>query len=173
MHQPLQYYAHSVNYMRIFMRCSTMPNTYDEQQQRREHLQDLLTSGAARTQQAIVDALRSAGISATQSSVSRDLRDMGAVKTSSGYALPNASLAAASAWDDVGSLVRGMQPAGANLLVIRTGAGAAQRVALALDRSSWPEIVGNIGGDDTVFVATESLAGQKRLVARLNSILDH
>ena len=64
-----------------------------------------------------------------------------------------------------------MQAAGPNLLVIRTGVGAAQRVALALDRSGWPEIVGNIGGDDTVFVATGSLQQQKRLLARLNTTL--
>jgi transcriptional regulator of arginine metabolism len=97
---------------------------------------------------------------------------MGAVKTAKGYALPEVDAKTPGAWAGVGGLVRGMQPAGSHLLVIRTGAGAAQRVALALDRSGWPEIVGNIGGDDTVFVATETLAGQKRLVARLNSMLD-
>jgi transcriptional regulator of arginine metabolism len=52
-------------------------------------------------------------------------------------------------------------------LVIRTAIGAAQRVALALDRSDWPEMVGNIGGDDTVFVATESALAQKKLIARI------
>lgn len=149
-----------------------MPNAHDEQQQRRELLQKLLQSGIARTQQALVDELEEQGVHATQSSVSRDLRDMGAVKTAQGYSLPDVEAKAVGAWTDVGGLVRSMQPAGSNLLVIRTGTGAAQRVALALDRSGWPEIVGNIGGDDTVFVATETLAGQKRLVARLNSMLD-
>ena len=57
---------------------------------------------------------------------------------------------------DIAPLLRKISPAGPNLLVIRTAIGAAQRVALALDRSDWPEMVGNIGGDDTVFVATES-----------------
>ena len=146
-----------------------MPNAQLERQQRREQLQDLLQSGIARTQQALVDELKLLGISATQSSVSRDLKDLGAVKTATGYALPADAVAHDEAWLDVGDLVRGMQPAGPNLLVIRTGAGAAQRVALALDRSGWPEMVGNIGGDDTVFVATATLAQQKRLVTRLNA----
>ncbi len=146
-----------------------MPNTLMERQQRREQLQDLLQSGIARTQQALVDELKQLGISATQSSVSRDLKDLGAIKTAAGYALPAEPGASDAAWLDVGSLIRGMQPAGPNLLVIRTGAGAAQRVALALDRSGWPEMVGNIGGDDTVFVATATLAQQKRLIARLNA----
>ena len=64
-----------------------------------------------------------------------------------------------------------MRPAGPNLLVIRTGIGAAQRVALALDRCDWPEMVGNIGGDDTVFVATETAAKQKQLIIRIERAL--
>jgi transcriptional regulator of arginine metabolism len=150
-----------------------MPNAQVERQQRQEQLHSLLRSGIARTQQALVDELKLLGISATQSSVSRDLKELGAVKTASGYTLPAASVASDEAWPDVGGLVRGMQAAGPNLLVIRTGAGAAQRVALALDRSGWPEMVGNIGGDDTVFVATATLAQQKRLIARLDAAFGH
>ena len=60
-----------------------------------------------------------------------------------------------------------MHPAGPNLLVIKTAIGAAQRVALAFDRCDWPEVVGNIGGDDTVFVATDSGTSQKNLLARI------
>ena len=48
-----------------------------------------------------------------------------------------------------------------------TAIGAAQRVALALDRSGWPEIVGTISGDDTIFVATRSAGDQKTLLNRL------
>jgi transcriptional regulator of arginine metabolism len=59
-------------------------------------------------------------------------------------------------------------PAGPNLLVIKTAIGAAQRVALALDRCDWPEIVGNVGGDDTVFTATSSSAGQRNLLSRID-----
>jgi transcriptional regulator of arginine metabolism len=68
---------------------------------------------------------------------------------------------------DIAMLLRKISPAGPNLLVIRTAIGAAQRVALALDRSDWPEMVGNIGGDDTVFVATESALAQRKLIARI------
>ena len=148
-----------------------MPNNHTERQKRRDQLYSLLKSGVARTQQDLVAELNELGITATQSSVSRDLRDLGAIKTASGYALPAANDAGDAAMQEVGGLVRSMQAAGPNLLVIRTGVGAAQRVALALDRSGWPEIVGNIGGDDTVFVATGSLQQQKRLLARLNTTL--
>ena len=103
----------------------------------------------------------------TQSSVSRDLRDLGAVKTADGYTLPAAAHDADRELDAVAPLLRDTKSAGPNLLVIRTAIGAAQRVALALDRSGWPEMVGNIGGDDTVFVATTGSAGQKTLMARI------
>ena len=75
--------------------------------------------------------------------------------------------AAAELPDFVVELLRGMQPAGPNLLVIRTAIGAAQRVALALDRCGWSEIVGTVAGDDTVFTATANGRHQRQLLSRL------
>lgn len=144
-----------------------MPNPRQDVNERREHLHDLLKSGAVHTQQALVEELRAQGISATQSSVSRDLKELGAIKTRDGYALPAANDDGDDEVSSVADLVRQLRAAGPNMLVIITGAGAAQRVALALDRTGWPDIVGSIGGDDTVFVATPSLVAQKHLTARL------
>ena len=144
-----------------------MPNSITEQSERRDAIRRLLQLGPAQTQQSLVDALLVDGLVATQSSVSRDLRELGAIKTPRGYELPEESESADQQMVDVAGLLRRMSPAGPNLLVIRTAIGAAQRVALALDRADWPEMVGNIGGDDTVFVATESASAQKHLIARI------
>lgn len=144
-----------------------MPDTTHQQSQRRDAIRQLLKSGPAETQQTLVDALTAAGYIATQSSVSRDLQELGAIKTGSGYELPDGNHADVDQLAAVAQLMRGMQPAGPNLLVVRTAIGAAQRVALAFDRCGWTEIIGNIGGDDTVFVATESLAAQKRLISKI------
>lgn len=144
-----------------------MPNSAEEQSQRRTAIRELLLEGPAATQQLLVEALREQGHVATQSSVSRDLRELGAIKTSSGYELPGADQTGEKQLADVATLLREISPAGPNLLVIRTAIGAAQRVALALDRSAWPEMIGNIGGDDTVFVATETFVAQKNLIARI------
>ena len=141
-----------------------MPNLNDEQQLRRDVIRQLLADGPVETQQVLVKALLARGLSATQSSISRDLRDLGAVKTSRGYALPARDF-------DGDDEVRQVTPAGANLLVIKTAIGAAQRVALAFDRCEWPEIVGNIGGDDTVFVATRNASSQKHLISRIERTL--
>lgn len=149
-----------------------MPHAVRDQAERREELYGLLKAGAVTTQRAIVAALRARGIAATQSSVSRDLREIGAVKTAQGYVLPDEDTTGhADEFATVAGLVRELKAAGANLLVIRTGIGAAQRVALALDRVAWPEVVGCIGGDDTVFVATAGLAAQKRLLNRIEQSL--
>ena len=144
-----------------------MPNSTQEQAQRRDVIRELLLAAPADTQQALVDELTARGLHATQSSVSRDLKDLGAVKTARGYELLRPGDESTDAFGGVAEFIRAVLPAGSNLVVVRTAIGAAQRVALALDRSGWPEMVGNIGGDDTVFVAVDSAAAQKTLMARI------
>jgi transcriptional regulator of arginine metabolism len=53
--------------------------------------------------------------------------------------------------------------------VLRTTTGAAQSVALAIDKAHWPEIVGTIAGDDTIFIATDGARAQRKLRDRLRS----
>ena len=140
---------------------------YQIQQERQAAIRAILESGPQATQQSLVDQLVARGFEATQSSVSRDLKDIGAVKTGAGYQLASGEPGGDDEIASVAELLRGMEPAGPNLLVIRTAIGAAQRVALALDRSGWAEIVGNIGGDDTVFTATATAAAQRSLINRI------
>lgn len=144
-----------------------MPPTNEDQLQRRAAIRELLREGPATTQASLVSALEALGHVATQSSVSRDLREMGAIKTAHGYELPSANDTGDDRVAAVADLLRSTTPAGSNLLVILTATGAAQRVALAFDRSGWPGIVGTLAGDDTIFVATESAHAQKNLVSRI------
>lgn len=149
------------------MTNTSMPPTTEDQIQRRAAIRELLGKGPAETQASLVTALQDLGHVATQSSVSRDLREIGAIKTARGYELPLADESADDQVAAVAEMLRSITPAGSNLLVIRTGVGAAQRVGLALDRCGWPGMVGTIAGDDTVFVATESAHAQKNLIARI------
>jgi len=144
-----------------------MPPTTEDQTQRRAAIRDLLLQGPAETQASLVSALQDLGHIATQSSVSRDLREIGAIKTNKGYELRTADASGDEQVAAVANLLRSMTPAGSNLLVIRTGIGAAQRVALAFDRCGWPGMIGTIAGDDTIFVATESAHAQKNLITRI------
>ncbi len=143
-----------------------MPNSPEIQSERQKAIRQILETGPAATQRSLVDALIARGFDATQSSVSRDLRELGASKTVNGYELPGEE-----SFDNeiakVSGLLREVETAGPNLLVIKTAIGAAQRVALALDRSGWPEMVGNVGGDDTILVATKNASGQRSLLKKI------
>ena len=137
------------------------------QQVRRDAIREILETEAVQNQESLRVALEARGFAATQSSVSRDLKELSAVKTARGYELPAAAEATTQA--DVEALLRGLTPAGPNLLVIKTAIGAAQQVALALDESGWSDVVGTVAGDDTVFAATPGAMAQRRLMSRIAS----
>ena len=72
--------------------------------------------------------------------------------------------------EKVTAFVRDIRHAGACLTIIQTATGSAQGVALAIDRAAWPEVAGTLSGDDTVFIATDGAAAQRRLGARLREV---
>jgi transcriptional regulator of arginine metabolism len=146
--------------------------TAEQQHARRLAIARLLDEREISRQSELVELLRAAGFQATQSSVSRDLKDLGAAKLKDGYSLPEHSeLRNGESLREVADLVRDIRSAGANLLVVTTAVGAAQRVAVTLDRIGWPEVVGTLSGDDTIFIATSNAAQQRRLRARLRQSL--
>ena len=137
-------------------------------QDRRDAILRILGSGVVRRQNELTQLLRKRGYAVTQSSVSRDLRELGVLKASGRYLAPPAETAHANgSFGALAQFVRSARPAGASLTVIRTSTGAAQSVAVALDKAAWPEVVGTISGDDTIFVATTDGRAQQRLLARL------
>ncbi len=138
--------------------------------QRRDAIVRILRMGAVGRQAELVELLHREGFDATQSSVSRDLRELGVVKGADRYLLPAAEDALTpSHFEDVRSFMKGYRAAGPTLTVLRTTTGAAQSVAIAIDKAHWPEIVGTIAGDDTIFIATESMRAQRRLHDHLRS----
>ena len=62
--------------------------------------------------------------------------------------------------------------AGDSLIVLHTPPGEANRVGVALDRLAWPETLGNISGDDTIFLATKDLPAQRRILRRLGGLVN-
>ena len=151
-----------------------MPSATLEQNERRRAIARLLAEHVVNRQAELVELLRAEGYLATQSSVSRDLRDLGAAKLKDGYSLPkpaDASDEESQSLSVVAEFVRDIRSAGPNLLVIITAIGAAQRVAVTLDGIGWPEIVGTVSGDDTIFVATIGASEQRRLRGRLRQHL--
>jgi transcriptional regulator of arginine metabolism len=139
--------------------------------QRREIIRRIIRRSRVGRQADLVRLLGEAGHSATQSSVSRDLRGLGVAKRGDRYVLPEESGPVVGDFSKVAAFVRSARPAGPNMTVIRTTIAAAQSVAIVIDRMEWPEVVGTLSGDDTIFVATAGASGQRRLLARLHDKL--
>ncbi len=110
----------------------------------------------------------------TQATLSRDIHELGLVKTADGYAVaqgdPQGEVALPPAMRLVREFVTEVREA-QNLLVIRTAAGSAQPVAAALDAEGWPEIVGTVGGDDTILVIAPNRRSAHKLAFRIKGML--
>jgi transcriptional regulator of arginine metabolism len=142
-----------------------------QQIERQAAIVRLLREGLVRRQEDLVRLLKKEGHDVTQSSVSRDLRDLHVSKAGGRYVLPPEDLSRANG--DFGTLtqfVRGLKRAGPSITILRTTIGAAQSVAVAIDKAEWPEVAGTISGDDTIFIATANARAQDELVSRLQAI---
>ncbi|HEY3730400.1 MAG TPA: hypothetical protein VGL28_03970 [Steroidobacteraceae bacterium] len=142
-----------------------------QQLERRTAILRILRGGVVHRQSDLAQLLRRDGFEVTQSSVSRDLRELGVLKASGRYLVPPDEISRANG--DFGALsqfVRAVKPAGSSLTIVKTSIGAAGSVAVAVDKAEWPEVVGTVSGDDTIFIATTDARGQRRLLERLNLV---
>ena len=145
-----------------------LPDT--QQFDRRNAIVRLLRNGLVHKQGDLVHMLQRDGYAVTQSSISRDLRDLGVLKAGGRYVMPPDEITRANGdFDALAQFVRQILPAGNCLTVVKTTIGAAGSVAVAIDKAEWPEVVGTISGDDTIFVATNGEPAQVQLIARLRS----
>ncbi len=121
---------------------------------------------AVHSQTELAELLAAEGIQVTQATLSRDLEELGAVKVSGAYLIPedgkrplrDAEHAPARLVRLLRELLTGVDASG-NLVVLRTPPGAAQFLASALDRSGLPDVVGTIAGDDTILVVAREPGG--------------
>jgi transcriptional regulator of arginine metabolism len=108
----------------------------------------------------------SQGIDTTQVTLSRDIRDLGLLKTPDGYRQVEAATPAPDVESTASELLLDVRIA-QNLIVLRTSPGNANALAVALDQADWPEIVGTIAGDDTILIVTPDNAAADRLRRKL------
>ena len=136
--------------------------------QRQHRITRLLETEAVASQSHLVDLLAAQGVEATQTTVSRDLEELGAVKVrlpggDTAYALPELPSQQVAPEDHLrrvlGEWVVEADHSG-NLIVLRTPPGSAHVVGSALDRSGFAGVIGTVAGDDTVLVvASEEAVG--------------
>lgn len=150
------------------------PRTFMHQQahpaERHAAILRILKNDMVHGQADLVRLLKKEGHAVTQSSVSRDLRDLKVFRVSGRYVPPPDEIARVdNDFSALARFVREIRRAGPSLTVIKTSIGAAQSVAVAIDRAQWPEAVGTLSGDDTIFIATVGARTQSRLIARLRA----
>jgi transcriptional regulator of arginine metabolism len=125
-----------------------------KKEQRQQKLLSLINAKPFSTQAELRDSLERAGVPATQSSLSRDMEEMGIVKHRGHYTVPRSNGAAARG-------LLSLDLAGDNLVVVRTEPGMASAVAVKIDGAAILEIVGTLAGEDTIFVAVRDQKAQR------------
>lgn len=127
---------------------------------RQKKILSLIHAKSVSTQGELRNLLEQAGLSATQSSVSRDLEELGVVKHQGRYTIPRSN----------GAFARGLLSldlSGDNLVVARTEPGLASAVAVEIDAASIREIVGTLAGEDTIFIAVNDAKTQRAAMKQI------
>jgi transcriptional regulator of arginine metabolism len=158
-----------------------MMNVYagGDAMRRREEILRIVRSSPVHSQDELLTSLRKHGYTVTQPTLSRDLRELGLVKTPAGYVFPD-TLASVSHFPPPESrghrldqLLRDFiisAEAAMNLVVLKTPAASAQPVASAIDAAAIDDALGTVGGDDTIFVAFRTPAAAATFARRVHQI---
>ena len=129
-------------------------------QERQKRILNLIRARPIGTQEALRVHLERGGVPATQSSVSRDLEELGVVKHHGRYALPQGN----------GDATRGLlslDVAGEVLIVAKCLPGRASSVAVEIDDAALPQIVGTLAGEDTIFIAVRDSKSQRAVMKKI------
>jgi transcriptional regulator of arginine metabolism len=127
----------------------------------------LIRSRNILTQEDLARELKSAfAIQTTQVTLSRDIRELGLVKTPDGYQQLSATASGPELATVAADFLQDARVA-QNLMVLKTSPGNANALAAALDNEEWPEVVGTIAGDDTILVVAPDTATAAKLRERL------
>ena len=128
--------------------------------ERQQQILSLIRAKPIGTQEDLRALLERSGVPATQSSVSRDLEELGVVKHHGHYTLPRINGAAARG-------LLSLDQAGDTLIVVRTVPGLASAVAVEIDAAAIAEIVGTIAGEDTIFIAVRDAKSQRTAIKEI------
>jgi transcriptional regulator of arginine metabolism len=128
--------------------------------ERQRKILSLIQATPIGTQADLKAHLERAGVAATQSSVSRDLDELGILKHKGRYTLPRTNGASSHG-------ILSLDLAGEVLIVAHTEPGLASAAAVQIDGAAIPEIVGTLAGEDTIFIAVSDRQAQRTVIKRI------
>ena len=145
--------------------------------QRQSAILDVVEHEAVRSQEQLRQRLASRGFDVTQATLSRDIKELGLLKRSSDGAYQPAGVdgggSPATALDTLsralGEYLANAEPV-QQLVVLKTGAGQAPLLALAIDRARLPEVAGTLAGDDTILIIARDARGAQSVVKQLKEL---
>lgn len=132
-----------------------------QKETRQQKILSLIRAKRIGTQDELTTHLERAGFPATQSSVSRDLVELGVVKHRGFYALPRSTNGAAARG------LLSLDTAGDVLVVAKCEPGMASAIAVEIDRAAINEIVGTLAGEDTIFIAVQEHKAQRAAIKKI------
>ncbi len=142
-----------------------------DKRKRHRSLLELIQQRNISTQEELASRMKEQGFHATQTTISRDIEELGVVKGPQGYHVPD-SLEFKPSW------IRNLElhglsvvAVGMHLLVLKTSVSAAKIIANDLDGEDWDDVVGTVAGDDTIFIAVADQDAQKKVLDQINQIL--
>ena len=135
-----------------------------QKKDRQDLILNLIRSEKVGRQDVLAEKLAQHGFLVTQASVSRDLEELGVVKTDGVYEIPKDSSAAM----EFG--LRSLETAGNNLIVGRCDSGLASAITVRIDGGQIDEIIGTIAGDDTIFIAVKDATQQAVVITKIGAL---
>jgi transcriptional regulator of arginine metabolism len=144
--------------------------------QRQSAILDVVEREAVRSQEQLRQRLASRGFDVTQATLSRDIKELGLLKRSSDGAYQPSGVDSAAPASALGTLSRTLSEyllsveAVQQLVVVKTGTGQAQILAVAIDRARLPEIAGTLAGDDTILIIARDPKSAQEIARQLREL---
>lgn len=137
-----------------------------QKSERQQAIVDLIRAKKIARQEELVKELAGRGLTVTQASISRDLEELGIIKTNGAYAPPERST------KGFGLELIAIEKAGPYMVIVKTGAGLASASTVRIDGARLPDIVGTIAGDDTIFVALKDETRQNSVIRKIHELFE-
>jgi transcriptional regulator of arginine metabolism len=135
---------------------------------------EIVRSGEIGSQEELMRGLEARHIEVSQSTLSRDIQELRLAKTGGVYTVVDSEQPSKASDESARRIIREFLvdvAVAQNIVVVKTGAGHASTVSQAIDETGWPEAIGTIAGENTVFIAVRSQRDGRKLERRIRELL--
>ncbi|MCD9021313.1 transcriptional regulator AhrC/ArgR [Cohnella silvisoli] len=145
--------------------------------QRQRKIRELIGSREIETQEELVDVLSLEGMQVTQATVSRDIKEMQLIKVPLEDGRYKYSMPQDQRYNPAHKLKRALldhfvgAEAAENLIVLKCLPGTAGTIAALIDGMDWPEVIGTIGGDDTMLLISKTRSHGEDVLVRIHDMM--